>query len=358
MSRSKSLVIKTILNWFPAILFAYLIPAFISYITDWDLSKIAIHDWSKNIIMPLAIVTVMSALSFRQLKHIGWRPIVTFVMGSLTIALMPVMMALVTKYFIPSVYQTFITEGYWEGMITMVGSWIGGSTSQLVLKELSNCSEELFITVLVMDNVLVNIWTIIMFQFIKKSDRWNQYFKIDDEVKDFIPDEVNREKGYLLTTLIIISVIIGSYFLISNFLWKIVLLSIVGIILGNFIKDWNHSLVLKSGGILIIIIMAILGLKLNFENFGLPFSMILFSILWLCTHYFVMLLVGVKLNLHMAWLPIASMANVGGISTAPAVTAAYNEEWMSHAIILAILSMVTGTTWGMISIYLIKTIVL
>jgi uncharacterized membrane protein len=45
----------------------------------------------------------------------------------------------------------------------------------------------------------------------------------------------------------------------------------------------------------------------------------------------------------MAWVPIASMANLCGISTAPAVTAAFEKQWMPHAIVLAILSMVSGT---------------
>jgi uncharacterized membrane protein len=58
------------------------------------------------------------------------------------------------------------------------------------------------------------------------------------------------------------------------------------------------------------------------------------------------------LRLNMAWVPIASMANLGGISTAPAVTAAYNEEWMPHAVVLAILSMVSGTAWGAVTIFL------
>ena len=40
-------------------------------------------------------------------------------------------------------------------------------------------------------------------------------------------------------------------------------------------------------------------------------------------------------------VPISSMANFGGISTAPAVTAAYDPRLMPHAIVLAILSMVT-----------------
>ena len=109
---------------------------------------------------------------------------------------------------------------------------------------------------------------------------------------------------------------------------------------------------LKFGGVLIVLIMAILGLKLQFGNFELPLMLIGFVVVWLLLHYLFMLLVARLLKLHTAWVPISSMANLGGISTAPAVTAAYNEEWMPHAILLAILSMVTGTAWGSVTIFL------
>ncbi|MGK0366060.1 MAG: putative membrane protein [Saprospiraceae bacterium] len=62
------------------------------------------------------------------------------------------------------------------------------------------------------------------------------------------------------------------------------------------------------------------------------------------------------LEVHMAWLLIASIANLSKISTAPAVTAAYNGEWVPHAIVLAILSMVNGTTWGLLTIFLFRMI--
>ena len=81
-------------------------------------------------------------------------------------------------------------------------------------------------------------------------------------------------------------------------------------------------------------------------------AVIIFCIIWLISHYVVMTITAYLFRLHMAWVPIASMANVGGISTAPAVTKAYNEEWMPHAILLAILSMVSGTAWGFLTIWL------
>jgi uncharacterized membrane protein len=357
----ESRAVKTLLDWFPAILFAYVVPAIITFVSGIDLSGVEIHDWSKNIIMPLAILTVMSALSFKQLKMIGWRPIAVFVCGSAIIAMMPVILGFLMKAFFPDLFTTIFEEGYWRGWVTMVGSWIGGSTSQLVLKEISACPEGLFVTILVMDNVMVNVWTLLMFQFIKKSDSWNRFFKIKDQVIDFVPDKISEDGGTMnniWTSVTVIAVLVLSSIFIKPFLAKILILSVVGILLGNLIKWWNHTLVLRFGGILIITIMAILGLKLKFEGFAIPLSIIGLSIIWLISHYIVMILVAWKLNLHMAWISIASMANVGGISTAPAVTAAYNEEWMPHAIILAILSMVSGTSWGLLTVWLIEGFVL
>jgi uncharacterized membrane protein len=67
-----------------------------------------------------------------------------------------------------------------------------------------------------------------------------------------------------------------------------------------------------------------------------------------------MLIAARLLKINIAWVAIGSMANLGGISTAPAVTSAYKKELMPHAIVLAVLSMITGTGWGMLTIYLFK----
>ena len=98
--------------------------------------------------------------------------------------------------------------------------------------------------------------------------------------------------------------------------------------------------------------MAVLGLKLNFNNLTLPKELISLVILWLVIHFLAMLVSAIVLRVNIAWVAIGSMANLGGISTTPAVTSAYKKELMPHAIVLAILSMVTGTGWGMLTIYL------
>ena len=345
-------------NWIPSILLAYLIPSGISAGIQKDFSGADIHNLSKALFIPLAIVAVMSSLSLTQLKSIGWKPILVFLSGSFWIAVFPIGLLLLFRN--SAFVQDFlITQEFWKGIPPVVGSWIGGSTSQLVLKELVACPEAVFLTILVLDNILVNIWTIFMFQSIKKSNSLNRLLCIDGlSPPDSIQAENENKINPLLASIILLGSVGMAHFFIASFVVKIVVLSFVGIALSNLIKNWNFQFVLKLGGILILIVMAVLGLKLKFSLIQFDAIFMGFLVVWLLSHFVVMLGVAKLLNVNSAWVPIASMANVGGIATAPAVTAAYEKKWMPHAIILAVLSMATGTFWGLLTISLFRILVL
>ena len=295
----------------------------------------------------------MSAMSFSQLKIVGLKPIILFVSGSFIIAILPPVLVKIIGVFNPALYADFMSAELWKGLVPIVGSWIGGSTSQLVLKEVVDCSEELFVSVLVLDNILVNIWTIFMFQMIKRSDQINRWLQLPTAKPPLSSYAENDTKKSSSATLAVIALVAVCFLIIDiSFLSKVVILSFIGLSLGNLVSFWDHKIVLKMGGLLILIIMAILGLKLNFNALEIPTMLILISVIWLVLHYIGMMLIAYYLKIHAAWIPVASMANLGGISTAPAVTAAYEKQWMPHAIVLSILSMVSGTAWGLLTIYL------
>ena len=354
LERLNSTWIKKIFNWLPSILLAYLIPAVCSYILNRDFSEVTIHQWSKDLFIPLAIVAVMSSLSVSQLKKVGWKPIAVFLSGSLWIAIFPVGFLLFFQN-TDFVSESLLGLERWKGIPPIVGSWIGGSTSQLVLKELVACPEALFLTILVLDNILVNLWTIGMFQTIKKSDTVNRLLGIQSYEP---PSEVNTNQNKSQSPLLSISILFGSVFLahisLPSFVGKVVALSILGLGFGFFIKSWNSQFTLQLGSILILLVMAVLGLKLQFDLIQFDIVFMGFLVVLVKQPFLVMLGAAKLLNVHAAWVPIASMANVGGIATAPAVTAAYEKKWMPHAIILAVLSMATGTFWGMVTVGLIQ----
>lgn len=355
----KNQIIQGILNWFPAILFAYVIPAAFTHAFQWDLSGVILHSWSRNWIIPVTLLAVMSALPLKQLAIVGARPLILFFAGSLIIATLPVILVGTYSFFSPNSREIFMNQEYWKGLVPIVGGWIGGSTSQLILKELAQTPENIFLSVLVLDNILVNIWTILMFQFIKKGESLSEIFGIKDKLPaNLASTQVSTGKRiYPWITVLVFLLCAGiSFYLEISFLNLVIGLSILGMVLGNLVPNWNTSFSLRLGGVCIVLVMAILGLRLDFSNLSLPLSFVSLVLIWLIFHFLGMLAVAKLLKLNLIWVPIASMANLGGISTAPAVTSAYRKDLMPHAVLLAILSMVTGTAWGMLTIYLFGVI--
>ena len=356
LNTQKNRFINIILNWFPPILFAYVIPALFTHFSGLDLSQVWLHDISKSLIIPFTILVVISALPFNQLKIVGMKPILVFLTGSFVIAITPVFLVFIYSLLVEEGRDIFLIQEFWKGLVPIVGGWIGGSTSQLVLKEIVQTPEDLFLSILVLDNILVNLWTILMFQFIKKSDTFNKAFGINSSLPSIKTkrrwNDTNNFRNKIFTLCTSVFVIISLKIFDLSFLFSLIILSVVGLILGNVSKFWDHKLMLRLAGVLIITIMAILGLKLNFNNLTLPIELIILVLFWLVIHFFAMLACAIVLRVNIAWVAIGSMANLGGISTSPAVTSAYKKELMPHAIILAILSMVTGTGWGTLTIYL------
>ena len=192
-----------------------MIPAIITHSFDLDLGSSPIHYYSKWLIIPLAILSVMSAMSFSQLKIVGLKPIILFVSGSFIIAILPPVLVKIIGIFKPALYADFMSAELWKGLVPIVGSWIGGSTSQLVLKEVVDCSEELFVSVLVLDNILVNIWTIFMFQMIKRSDQINRWLQLPTAKPPLSSYADNDTKKSSSVTLAVIALVAVCFFIID-----------------------------------------------------------------------------------------------------------------------------------------------
>tara|TARA_B100001029_G_C15062707_1_gene460026 strand:- start:1366 stop:2490 length:1125 start_codon:yes stop_codon:yes gene_type:complete len=343
-------IVQKILHWLPAILLTFLIPGVLSFIFDLSLENIVLHDWSKAYIYPITIFCIMSSMSLSQLKIVGLKPLLLFFIGSFTIAVIPAILFML--YYMGSEDMIDL----WKGIIPIVGSWIGGSSSMLVLKEYVSVREDLFLSVLLLDNMIQNIVMIFLFQIIRRTGELNQKFKFTQSIpliENKSEGKVKSKNSFLsvLIALGITALVVGMKF---NFITNVIILSILGLMIGNVLKFWSFDINLKIGSIGIIFIMSILGLKLKFNDFELPMILILFMINWMLINILVIAYFNYKLKISMAWGPIAMMANIGGISTSPALAAAYNEKLMPHAVVLAIVSMATGTFWGFLTTFLIE----
>ena len=343
-------------RWVPAILLAYVIPAMVNPVLLRISEDHLIHSLSKEYLLPLTVLCAMSSISLNDIKIVAGRPLIYFLLSSAIIAICPVLLLLVFSL-IPDFHKFLIVDQGYTSTLPVVGSWIGGSSSMLVLKELAETPETLFLSVLVLDNVIVNVWTLFLFQWIKTTPWLNQRFDREQVVFDTkVSNE--RQKTNLFWSLTAITSIVGLASLFNlSFLIKIIVFSLLGMLLANVFRFWDHKTLQKLSKLLIIAVMSILGLKLNLNYLEFNPRLITFLSTWMVLQFGLSFWLALRMNISLVWVPLASMANVGGVSTAPAVASAYDKRLMPHAIVLAIVSMVTGTFWGLITLQLIRWVI-
>lgn len=344
-------------RWVPAILLAYLIPAIVNPLALEVPESHLIHSLSKEFLLPLTVLCAMSSISLSDIKIVAGKPLIYFLLSSAIIAICPVVLIVIFSLTSSSFEEFLVIEEGYTSTLPVVGSWIGGSSSMLVLKELAETPESLFLSVLVLDNILVNIWTLFLFQWIKKTHQFNSRFSREEVV--FNTEAIDKKyKPNLWLSVWSIVLIIGlSRLLELPFLHKIILFSFVGLLLANLIRFWDHKALQKLSKLLIISVMSILGLKLNLDYLEFNPLLITFLGVWMVVQFSLSFWLALRMKISLVWVPLASMANVGGVSTAPAVASAYDKRLMPHAIVLAIVSMVTGTFWGLITLQLVRWVV-
>ena len=343
-------------QWVPAILLAYVVPAIVNPLFLWISEDHLIHSLSKNYLLPLTVFCAMASISLTEIKIVEGKPIIYFLLSSAIIALCPVVLLLVFSL-IPDFHEFLIVEKGYTSTLPVVGSWIGGSSSMLVLKELAETPESLFLSVLVLDNVIVNVWTLFLFQWIKKTPQLNQRFGREAVIFNTVVSNKKQKPNRFWSTIIIILVAALSSLFNFSFLFKIILFSLLGILTANLFSFWDHKTLQKLSKLLIVAVMSILGLKLNLNYLEFNPWLITFLGTWMVLQFGLSFLLALRMNISMVWVPLASMANVGGVSTAPAVASAYDKRLMPHAIVLAIVSMVTGTFWGLITLQLMGWVI-
>lgn len=162
-SESKNKFWKKLYGVVPPLLFCYLIPGFLnSYnIIIGEIS--GLYSFSTKYLLPASLILLLSTANLKAIFGLGSKALITFFAGSIGIIIGgPIALGLVSLG--SETFSQAAQDGeYWKGLITITGSWIGGSSSQLALKRNIWLLEELFVIILVIDALVANTWTALLF---------------------------------------------------------------------------------------------------------------------------------------------------------------------------------------------------
>lgn len=307
-------------------------------------------------LLPAMLFLMLLKCDIRIIAKLGPK-----ILGAFAVAVVSIAAGFVVVY---AVLQSFYVEDTWRAFGALAGSWTGGSANMVALQSILEVPETIFGYVLMMDTINYAVWVMFMFWLVPFADRFNKWTKADTSYMnniDINTDNITDEQGakfehilYLLGIGLLVSSlsnfvggqlpIIGDF--INGTTWTIIIASVLGLIfaltpLSRIPGTFDIS------NVMLYIVVALIASHSDFSNIAQAPIYIISGFLIMGVHLVVMLALGKLFKLDLFTLGIASLANIGGMASAPMLAAAYNKALIPVGVIMALMGSFLGTYFGM-----------
>jgi len=336
-----------IFTWLPAIVLIYLLAIALSQ------SGFFVHSPSqtdayrllKSWLLPMMLFLMMLRLDLGAFAKLGKK---------LTIAYIGAVITLIFAFF-----SVFILFGFGPDAAgvfgALGGSWTGGTANMLAVAGAMNVSESQLGPALIVDSLLYTLWVTALLLAVPlagRFDRWSGANTVMDESQS--PDTVTTSPLSLLSlfTLSIAVAFVLRYVatwlpLLPETTWLVLLATLAGLA-GSFsrLKQVGGATLLSS--LMLYLLIALIGSQASLHGFSNVPRYLAAGAAILLIHASLMLLLARIFKLSLFSIGIASLANIGGIASAPILAAAYNRRLVGAAVAMAVMGYLAGTMVGLL----------
>lgn len=307
-------------------------------------------------LLPAMLFLMLLKCDIRVVAKLGPR-----ILGSFAVAVISIAAGFILVY---AVLQSFYVEDTWKAFGALTGSWTGGSANMVALQSILEVPETIFGYALMMDTINYAVWVMFMFWLVPFAGKFNKWTKADTSFTNSIninTDNITDDQGakfehilYLLGIGLLVSSlssfiadqlpVIGD--IINGTTWTIIIASVLGLIfaltpLSRIPGTFDVS------NVMLYIIVALIASHSDFSNITQAPIYIISGFLIMGVHLVIMLALGKLFKLDLFTLGIASLANIGGMASAPMLAAAYNKALIPVGVIMALMGSFLGTYFGM-----------
>nr|MBP6345589.1 DUF819 family protein [Neisseriaceae bacterium] len=134
---------------------------------------------------------------------------------------------------------------------------------------------------------------------------------------------------------------------INGTTWTIMLASLIGLGLAMTpLSKMSGSMELSN--VMLYIIIALIASRSDFSNLAQAPIYLVSGFLILFIHLVVMVLLGKLFRYDLFTLGVASLANIGGMASAPMLAASYHKSLIPIGVLMALMGSFAGTYFGML----------
>ncbi len=356
-----------IFEYLPAIVVIYFVVMLLSTAGVWQKSQeiTDIYKSLKSILLPSMIFLMLLSGDIRNITKLGKRMILTFFLSSLSIVLGFIgMFMLLHNLFEPNAWQTF-------GALS--GSWMGGSANMVAIEGALGIDDSDMGYVLLIDSIDYAIWVMTLLGLVSFANRFNSWTKADTSIIDSVAQNLADSKPkepisfYSLFSLIAIALTITylsttiasqipTLYGFGATTYIVIIATVAGILL-SMTPIGSISGSSEMGSIALYTIVALIASRADFTELTDAPLYILAGFLIIAIHATIMIIFAKIFRLDLFSIAVASLANIGGVASAPILAGAYSKALIPIGVLMAMIGYIVGTFGGLMVAKILERII-
>lgn len=360
--------IGRVFNYVPPIILIYFLPMFGTTLGIFPKAS-PFYDWVKNLLLPPALILLLLSVDLKSLARLGPKALGTMLFGTLGVVIGAPIALLLFKAWLPA--------DTWMGMGALSGSWIGGSSNMVAIKESIGCPEGIFGIMIVVDTVIGYGWMGIVMSMSAFQDRIDRHYRVDRSVIDDLNRRMEdfhaksrRPMEFVDLAVIVavgmaggvIAMNLGNWLppvgkIISSFGWAIIIATTLGIAF-SFTRLANLETAGAShvGNLFLYILLTTIGAQADLRAVVQAPLFLLVGAVWVTIHGIVLFLGGRLLKSPMFLIAVGSQANIGGVVSAPIVASVYQPSLAPVGLLLGVFGNILGLYAGLVCATLLQMV--
>ncbi len=342
-------------HYVPPVLWILLIPTLSS---TFGLTPTAhpVYDWLQNYVLLAGLTLLLLATNLKTIMRLGRPALVMMLTASASISIGAILVfALLHPWLPPESYKAF------GGLVAV---WTGGYGNMLAVSASLDSSGAMLTNAIITDTVIGFGWMSVLITLAGFQAWADQKMGADRAVLDDLNQRLAQVQTSLARPITVadLAVMVGLAFgvaylaaqagqmmpriegVMTPFTWSVIAASLAAIGLSfTRLADLQYAGATSVGTVLLYIVYAAIGARADLSGIGSAPLFLLAGLLILTFHTIVMVIVGRLMRAPVFLLATASMANVGGMATAPIVSTVYQSSLAGVAVLIVPLGLAYGT---------------
>jgi len=349
----------TLFEYLPSIVLIYFVVMLASTFGLWQKTDEITSTYKalKSNLLPAMIFLMLLLADMREIFKLGKKMIFTFFLASVSIGLGFIGMFLLL--------HTAFDAQSWKAFAALSGSWMGGTANMVAIQGALHLPDSAMGYTLLIDSIDYAIWVMILLALVPFAKRFNTWTNADTSIIDEVGSRLAAKDAdkkaidfaslfFLLGVAMFVSAVtqyIASYLPSSAFLttstWVVILSTLLGIVFAMtpLAKISGSS---ELANIMLYLIVALIASRANFTELTQAPLYILAGFVIIAIHVSIMVLFAKLFKLDLFSLGVASLANIGGVASAPILASAYSKALIPIGVLMAMMGYILGTFGGLI----------